>query len=63
MDKVAGAIIDQDTLASIESAKLNIDKYLADYDSYSLFNMLSSALISTGVTGTNVCDAVVYLKK
>ncbi|MCK5211806.1 DUF4147 domain-containing protein [Candidatus Parcubacteria bacterium] len=62
LNLAAGAIIDQNTLTSIESAKLNIGKYLADYDSYNLFNKLNSALIKTGNTGTNVCDAVVYLR-
>lgn len=63
LDKAAGVIIDQNTLARIGSAKLNIDKYLRDYDSYSLFDKLDSALISTGNTGTNVCDVVIYLRK
>lgn len=61
--KAAGAIIDQDTSGLLESAGLNVSKYLDDYDSYNLFNKLDSSLIKTGSTNTNVGDVVVYLRE
>ncbi len=56
-EPVAGAIADIVTLNRISSEKINIDKFLANNDSYKFFKGLDE-LIKTGYTGINVGDIV-----
>ncbi len=51
----AGAWINQETMAGVRQRKLDMDKYLANYDSYGFFRELDQ-LIKTGPTRTNVMD-------
>lgn len=57
---LAGAIADQDTLATARENGLDYRKYLADYDSATFFKALGSE-IRTGPTGTNVADVSIAL--
>jgi hydroxypyruvate reductase len=56
----AGAIVDHATLSRAAVQKLEIDKYLANNDSYRFFNELGDLLI-TGPTNTNVMDIRIML--
>ncbi|UCE95135.1 MAG: glycerate kinase [Candidatus Bathyarchaeota archaeon] len=51
----AGAIVDGNTIARSLEKGLNVEKFLSNNDSYSLFSKLND-LILTGQTGTNVND-------
>jgi glycerate 2-kinase len=57
---LAGAVADQDTLAQARGKGLDYRKYLADYDSATLFKGLGLD-IKTGPTGTNVADVSIAL--
>ncbi len=57
---LAGAVADQDTLASARGKGLDYEKYLANYDSATFFKALDSE-IKTGPTGTNVADVSIAL--
>jgi glycerate 2-kinase len=57
---LAGAVADQDTLASARERGLDYRKYLADYDSATFFKGLGGE-IKTGPTGTNVADVSIAL--
>ena len=57
---LAGAIADQDTLATARENGLDHRKYLANYDSATFFKALGSE-IRTGPTGTNVADVSIAL--
>ena len=54
-EDAAGAIIRPNSLARARAAGLDARRYLADHDSYSLFNALGD-LVITGPTLTNVND-------
>jgi glycerate-2-kinase len=58
----AGAIIDQDSLKKSIKKKLNYKKYLKNNDSYHFFKK-SKELIFTGLTGSNVADIGLVLKR
>jgi glycerate 2-kinase len=58
---VAGAIVDQDSLATARAKKLDVEAYIKRCDSYNLLKKLGNSLIVTGDTGTNVGDVIVYL--
>ena len=58
---VAGAIVDNDSLALTENKKIDINLYLKKYDSNGLFKKIGKSLIRTGDTGTNVGDIIVYV--
>ncbi|MEL7343393.1 MAG: DUF4147 domain-containing protein [Pseudomonadota bacterium] len=51
----AGAIVDQNTLAQMTAAGIDLDAVLADNDSYPALAAIG-ALLMTGGTGTNVAD-------
>ena len=51
----AGAILDNDTLATIKEKGLDLSKFLSENDSYTLFKELGDS-VETGQTGTNVND-------
>ncbi|MBU3935862.1 DUF4147 domain-containing protein, partial [Patescibacteria group bacterium] len=57
---LAGAIADQDTLATARENGLDYRKYLANYDSAMFFKALGLE-IRTGPTGTNVADVSIAL--
>jgi len=56
----AGAVLDGDVLASAAAQCLDPADYLARNDAYHFFGPLG-ALITTGPTGTNVCDVRVVV--
>ena len=56
----AGGIVDGQTAAKLKKANIDIDKILADNDSYNALKAVDG-LIITGPTGTNVNDVVVIL--
>ena len=56
----AGGIADGNTLAKLRAANIDIDKTLANNDSYNALKAVDG-LIITGPTGTNVNDVVVVL--
>lgn len=60
---VAGAIVDNNSLAKAKTNALNIKSYLDRYDSNTLLNQIGNSLIVTGNTGTNVGDLMLYLLK
>ncbi|MCW3996146.1 MAG: glycerate kinase [Candidatus Bathyarchaeota archaeon] len=59
---LAGAIVDGYTLRRARILGLNPKKYLENNDSYNFFFKLGD-LINTGITGTNVNDIAVILRK
>ena len=63
LQDVAGAIVDKISLNTAKSKKIKIQPYLDRYDSHTLLNKIGNSLIITGSTGTNVCDAAVYILK
>ena len=56
----AGGMSDDTTLSTLKAKGINIDKVLADNDSYNALKSLDN-LIITGPTGTNVNDVTVVL--
>ncbi len=59
--QAAGAIIDQQTLNKIQYKKIDIEKYINNFDSYNLFKKINNSLIKMNNTGTNVGDIIVYI--
>jgi glycerate 2-kinase len=59
--EVAGAIVDRQTLRTIESKKVDLKNYLDRYDSYTLLDYIGNSLVITGNTHTNVGDIILYL--
>ncbi len=60
---VAGAIVDNDSFGLAKSRGVVVKKYLARYDSNSLFKKIGGSLIIIGDTGTNIGDVMVYVLK
>ena len=60
---VAGAIVDHLTLKRAQDKKIEIDKYISKFDTYSLFKKIGNSLIETGDTGTNIGDVAVVIIK
>jgi glycerate 2-kinase len=58
---IAGAIVDRDALERAIAKGLNIRDYLDRFDSYSLLKAIGGSLVTTGDTGTNVGDIVLYI--
>lgn len=58
----AGVIVDKNTIKKVEELNLNIDDYLARFDSYNFFQK-SGDLILTGPTGANVSDLMILLTR
>jgi glycerate-2-kinase len=63
LKKTAGALVDRQSLQKSLDKKIDANKYLADFDSYSLLKKIDNCLIETGETGTNVGDLFVYILK
>ena len=61
IEDVAGAIVDDHSLACAETAALDVKRYIDRFDSNTLFRSMGKSLIITGPTGTNVSDVLVYL--
>ncbi len=61
MEDVAGAIVDDRSLATAGAAGLDAADYIGRFDSNTLFARMGRSLIITGPTGTNVSDVLVYL--
>jgi glycerate-2-kinase len=59
---VAGAFGDGDVLKIADKQKLSAKKYLANNDSFNFFARTNSQII-TGITGVNVADFIVFLRK
>jgi glycerate 2-kinase len=60
---VAGAMVDSDSLDRAKAKDLNVKAYLERYDSNTLLSKMGSSLVTTGDTGTNVGDIILYLLK
>ena len=58
---VAGAIVDQDSLAIFRTKVPDYKLMLENFDSYTLLQKAGSSLVITGDTHTNVGDVMVYL--
>ena len=58
----SGAIVDEKTLEKIKKSGLNVDDYLARFDSYNFFQKIGD-MITTGPTGANVSDLMILLTK
>jgi glycerate-2-kinase len=57
----AGAVVDGQSMARAIKLGLQIRKFVAENDSYTLFRKLGDSII-TGRTGTNVCDVYVLVR-
>jgi glycerate-2-kinase len=60
--EAAGALIDEKTLENIDKFKIDINKALADFNSYPTLQK-AQGLIITGPTGSNVSDLMLLLTK
>ncbi|MCX5994199.1 MAG: hypothetical protein NT177_08320, partial [Chloroflexi bacterium] len=58
---VAGAMVDDRSLAAAGAAGLDAADYIERFDSNTLFTGMGRSLIITGPTGTNVSDILLYL--
>jgi glycerate 2-kinase len=58
---IAGAMVDDRSLHQAREMGINVEQYIGNFDSNSLFNKLGRSLIITGPTGTNVSDVILYL--
>ena len=58
---VAGAIVDNNSLAKARAKGIDVKSYLDRYDSHTLLKKIGGSLIVTGNTGTNVGDVIVYI--
>jgi glycerate-2-kinase len=58
----AGAICDTTTIAAAHNAGADVQKYLADNDTYPLFEKIGH-YVMTGDTGSNVADLIIALKQ
>ena len=58
---VAGAIVDNGSLADAQAKGIDVPFYLDRYDSNTLLERIGNSLVITGDTGTNVGDVTVYV--
>jgi glycerate-2-kinase len=58
---IAGAIVDKNSLNAGRLKGIEILPYLERYDSNTLLERIGNSLITTGNTGTNVGDVVIYI--
>lgn len=58
---VAGAMVDDRSLDMALASGINVEDYIARFDSNTLFQKMGKSLIITGPTGTNVSDVILYL--
>ena len=57
----AGAIIDNDSLKTAQAKNIDVEKFILNYDTGSMFRELDNSLVNIGHTGTNVGDMVLYV--
>ena len=57
----AGAIIDNESLKTARANNIDVEKFILNYDTGSMFKELDNSLIDIGHTGTNVGDIVLYI--
>ena len=60
---VAGAIVDNNSLVRARAKGIAVESYLEQYDSNTLLAKVGGSLVTTGHTGTNVGDVIVYILK
>jgi len=60
LSDIGGALIDQDSIHLARKRRINVDKHIDLYDTYTLFKKMGSSLVEMGDTGTNVGDIVLY---
>jgi len=58
---IAGAMVDERSLELAKISGINVETYIENFDSNSLFSRMGRSLIITGSTGTNVSDVILYL--
>lgn len=58
---IAGAMVDERSLELARVSGINVETYIENFDSNSLFSKMGRSLIITGPTGTNVSDIILYL--
>ena len=58
---VAGAMVDDRSLGTARAAGLDVESFIKEFDSNTLFQKMGRSLIITGPTGTNVSDVMLYL--
>jgi glycerate 2-kinase len=63
LPEVAGAIVDNNSLATAKDKGIDVKSYLDRYDSNTLLRKIGRSLIVTGNTGTNVGDVIIYVLK
>jgi hydroxypyruvate reductase/glycerate 2-kinase len=63
LQSVAGAIVDDNSMAKAKASDINIQAYLDRYDSNELLSQIGNSLVITGNTGTNFGDIILYLLK
>jgi len=59
--KVAMIIKNRRELATTKDKELDIEAYIERCDSHTLLEKIGNSLLTTGDTGTNVGDVIVYL--
>ncbi|KAK6176723.1 hypothetical protein SNE40_014966 [Patella caerulea] len=59
--EAAGAVISAEFIKQAEDKGLDLQEYLDNNDSNTLFSMFTNALVETGFTGTNVMDLQILL--
>ena len=57
----AGAIIDNNSLKTARAKNIDVEKFILNYDTGSMFRELDNSLVNIGHTGTNVGDIVLYV--
>jgi hydroxypyruvate reductase/glycerate 2-kinase len=63
LQSVAGAIVDDNSMAKAKASDINIQAYLDRYNSNELLSQIGNSLVITGNTGTNFGDIILYLLK
>ena len=59
----AGVIIDKSTVARVAESGINTEEYLSHYDAYNFFEKVGDAAITTGQTGANVSDLMIWIQQ
>jgi glycerate 2-kinase len=59
--EAAGAMVDSYTLPILKGKDLELQKAIAEFDSYGFLGQTGNSLIVTGDTHTNVGDVILYL--
>jgi len=62
-EDAAGALVDNNSMLVASRLGLDVEGYIKNFNTNELFNKMGSNLITTGQTGTNVGDLLVYIIK